>query len=311
MVSLLEKVDQWNWDIFDVHELSEHRALFTLSHYLFLRNNLYNKFQIHTDTFLQFAAEIEAGYHADVPYHNSVHGADVLHGVNYFRNACANAIEFTDMELLILFTAAMIHDFNHPGRNNNFLVNTSDQLALLYNDRSILENHHVSTAFRVLLQPECNFVAKLSKEEHKEFRDTIIELVLATDLQAQHFSILSMFKNKVSLTNSFDPVKVHEDRTLLFKMMIKCADVSNPTKAWPLYEKWTGLVLEEFFTQGDAEKALGIPVSPYYDRDTIYVPASQMGFIDFICVSFLQRREIGRTTASLKTYCFSLPDSTF
>ncbi|TPX71636.1 hypothetical protein CcCBS67573_g06106 [Chytriomyces confervae] len=289
MVSLLEKVDQWNWDIFDVHELSEHRALFTLSHYLFLRNNLYNKFQIHTDTFLQFAAEIEAGYHADVPYHNSVHGADVLHGVNYFRNACANAIEFTDMELLILFTAAMIHDF----KNNNFLVNTSDQLALLYNDRSILENHHVSTAFRVLLQPECNFVAKLSKEEYKEFRDTIIELVLATDLQAQHFSILSMFKNKVSLTNSFDPVKVHEDRTLLFKMMIKCAgrvssssiffvpliplipqfpskkDVSNPTKAWPLYEKWTGLVLEEFFTQGDAEKALGIPVSPYYDRDTI------------------------------------------
>ncbi|KAJ3259027.1 hypothetical protein HDU77_002018, partial [Chytriomyces hyalinus] len=264
MVSLLEKVDQWNWDIFDVHELSEHRALFTLSHYLFLRNNLYNKFQIHTDTFLQFAAEIEAGYHADVPYHNSVHGADVLHGVNYFRNACANAIEFTDMELLILFTAAMIHDF----KNNNFLVNTSDQLALLYNDRSILENHHVSTAFRVLLQPECNFVAKLSKEEYKEFRDTIIELVLATDLQAQHFSILSMFKNKVSLTNSFDPVKVHEDRTLLFKMMIKCADVSNPTKAWPLYEKWTGLVLEEFFTQGDAEKALGIPVSPYYDRDT-------------------------------------------
>ncbi|KAJ3017004.1 UNVERIFIED_CONTAM: High affinity cAMP-specific 3',5'-cyclic phosphodiesterase 7A [Siphonaria sp. JEL0065] len=240
MVSLLEKVDQWNWEIFDVHELSEHRPLFTLSHYLFLRNNLYNKFQIHVETFLNFATDIEAGYHAE------------------------------------------------PGRNNNFLVNTSDQLALLYNDRSILENHHVAAAFKILQQPECNFTNKLSKEEYKEFREMMIDLVLATDLQAQHFSILSMFKNKVSLTNSFDPVKVNEDRTLLFKMMIKCADVSNPTKAWPIYEKWTHRVLEEFFTQGDAEKALGIPVSPYYDRDTIYVPASQMGFIDFICIPLFE-----------------------
>ncbi|KAI8618359.1 hypothetical protein BC830DRAFT_1061514 [Chytriomyces sp. MP71] len=185
---------------------------------------------------------------------------------------------------MTLYTAAMVHDFNHPGRNNNFLANTSDPLALMYNDRSVLENHHIAAAFRILLQPECNFVSKLTKEEYKEFREMMIELVLATDLQAQHFSILGMFKNKVSLTNSFDPVKVHEDRTLLFKMMIKCADVSNPTKAWPIYERWTQRILDEFFNQGDAEKSLGIPVSPYYDRDTIYIPASQMGFIDFICV---------------------------
>jgi hypothetical protein len=62
------------------------------------------------------------------------------------------------------------------------------------------------------------------------------------------------------------------------------SDVSNPTKAWPIYEQWTERVLQEFFMQGDAEKLMGLPVSPYYDRETIFVPGSQLGFIEFICV---------------------------
>ena len=71
-------------------------------------------------------------------------------------------------------------------------------MALLYNDRSVLENHHLASAFKVLIKPECNFLSHLPKDVYKQIRDIVIELVLATDLQTQHFTILSMFKNKVS-----------------------------------------------------------------------------------------------------------------
>jgi hypothetical protein len=77
------------------------------------------------------------------------------------------------------------------------LVNTSDSKAILYNDRSVLENHHVASAFAVLSRPECNFIAHLPREDYRQIREMVIELVLATDLQTQHFAILSMFKNKV------------------------------------------------------------------------------------------------------------------
>lgn len=41
---------------------------------------------------------------------------------------------------MALYTAAAMHDYDHPGRTNAFLVNTEDQRAILYNDRSVLES---------------------------------------------------------------------------------------------------------------------------------------------------------------------------
>ena len=40
-------------------------------------------------------------------------------------------------------------------------------MALLYNDRAVLENHHASAAFRLLKEENYNIVASLSKEEFK------------------------------------------------------------------------------------------------------------------------------------------------
>ena len=48
----------------------------------------------------------------------------------------------THLEIFALLISAICHDFEHPGLNNTFLANTSNSLALRYNDRSILENHH-------------------------------------------------------------------------------------------------------------------------------------------------------------------------
>ena len=102
----------------------------------------------------------------------------------------------TDFDLVCLFTSAIIHDFDHPGVNNNFLASVLDTKAILYNDRSILENHHLARSFGLLIKPEHNFTENFTLQEFKDFRTSVIDCVLATDL-AKHFEILSMFKNKV------------------------------------------------------------------------------------------------------------------
>ncbi|KAJ3328893.1 High affinity cAMP-specific 3',5'-cyclic phosphodiesterase 7A [Blyttiomyces sp. JEL0837] len=112
MVSLLEKVDLWNWEIFDMDTVTSQRPLFTLAHYLFLRADLYTSFQIPLDVFLNFLTKIESGYHKDVPYHNAIHATDVLHGVNFLLTASEMFVEPTSLELLSLYIAAIIHDFD-------------------------------------------------------------------------------------------------------------------------------------------------------------------------------------------------------
>ena len=95
-----------------------------------------------------------------------------------------------------MYFAASIHDFDHPGVNNNFLIATNDKWAMLYNDKSVLENHHCAAAFDVLMQPENNFLGGVDKKVFKTFRASVVDLVLVTDL-AQHFVLLSNFKKKV------------------------------------------------------------------------------------------------------------------
>ena len=57
---------------------------------------------------------------------------------------------FTELEVLAVLVAAAVHGVDHPGRNNLFMVNTGHELALLYNDNSVLENHHLAVAFKTM-----------------------------------------------------------------------------------------------------------------------------------------------------------------
>lgn len=74
------------------------------------------------------------------------------------------------LELMALFTAAAMHDYDHPGRTNAFLVAAEDKKAILYNDRSVLENHHAAESWRLLQMPEYNFIEVLDAAETKRFR---------------------------------------------------------------------------------------------------------------------------------------------
>ncbi len=81
------------------------------------------------------------------------------------------------------------------GTNNAFQVNNLTSLALLYNDVSVLENHHVATLFRIVNDPTVNadIFARLSKEQFREVRAVIIKSVLGTDMR-YHFESTNLFK---------------------------------------------------------------------------------------------------------------------
>lgn len=191
---------------------------------------------------------------------------------------------FPALELMALYTAAAMHDFDHPGRTNAFLVATNAKEAVLYNDRSVLENHHAAQAWSLFMKEPVlyNFLCGLEAAEFKRFRFLVIENILATDLK-RHFEILAEFNAKV---NDDDAVGIdwtsETDRLLMMQMVIKLADINGPAKTHELHVRWTERISEEFYEQGDEEARLGMPISPYMDRRIPQLAKLQETFINHL-----------------------------
>lgn len=122
----------------------------------------------------------------------------------------------------------------------------------------------------------------LSEEDWFLSRRIIIEMILETDM-SKHFESLGKFRTRSSSIGDINLEKA-EDRLFVMCMAIKSADIGHSAKVGELHEKWTALVCEEFFNQGDMEKERNLPVSIYCDRETTDIPKSQAGFIKNICL---------------------------
>jgi len=78
--------------------------------------------------------------------------------------------------------AGACHDVGHLGFNNVYLIEKRDQIAVRYNDVSVLENFHVATTFEILSEDKYDIFSKLNKDQYKQVRKTMIGAILATDM---------------------------------------------------------------------------------------------------------------------------------
>merc|ERR1719361_1432683 len=275
---VLKGVDNWNFDTFGLNRASKGTPLRYVVYELLTRHGCLHKYKVPPSMLETMLGHVEAGYtQNENPYHNNMHACDVLQTTHYFISQTGLANWMSDLEIFTSLMAAIIHDYDHTGTTNNFHINSGSGLAYLYNDRAVLENHHVSAFFRLLNEHDCNIFANMQKTDFREFRNLIIEMVLHTDMR-QHFSQLKAIKSMVQQNSNESSL----DKTKVLCLMLHSCDVSHPSKRWSLHHRWTARCMEEFFVQGDREKELGLEYSPLCDRHNTMVPQSQIGFIDYI-----------------------------
>ncbi|KAK7874020.1 hypothetical protein R5R35_013426 [Gryllus longicercus] len=276
VVKVLKTLDDWSFDIFGLSEAAQQQPVKFLGYDLINRYGIIHKFKVPPATLEAFLSRVEEGYcRYRNPYHNNLHAADVSHAVHYMLCQTGLMNWLTDLEIFATLVAALIHDFEHTGTTNNFHVMSGTDTALLYNDRAVLENHHVSAAFRLMRDDDCNILQSLTRDEFREFRALVIDTVLATDMSF-HFQQLKTMRGLLSLA---EPTV---DKSKALSLVLHCCDIAHPAKRWELHQRWTALLLEEFFRQGDRERDLGLPFSPLCDRNNTLVAESQIGFIEFI-----------------------------
>uniref|UniRef100_A0A673KMK2 Phosphodiesterase n=1 Tax=Sinocyclocheilus rhinocerous TaxID=307959 RepID=A0A673KMK2_9TELE len=281
----LEDVNKWGLNVFKVSEFSGNRPLTVMMYTIFQERDLLKTFKIPLDTFITYLMTLEDHYHADVAYHNNIHAADVTQSTHVLLSTPALEAVFTDLEILAAIFASAIHDVDHPGVSNQFLINTNSELALMYNDSSVLENHHLAVGFKLLQEENCDIFQNLTKKQRQSLRKMVIDIVLATDM-SKHMNLLAdlktMVETKKVTSSGVLLLDNYSDRIQVLQNMVHCADLSNPTKPLQLYKQWTDRIMEEFFSQGDRERERGMEISPMCDKHNASVEKSQVGFIDYI-----------------------------
>ena len=285
-LNILFNIDDKDFDIinFDINAGKEN-TLVLISKYIFN----YFKFGelINEKKYENLCKKISEGYNRNNNYHTDLHAADITHtSYIYFKVGLINEIIKLDkMSICALFLSCICHDYKHPGLNNNFLIETNNSIAINYNDISILENMHISETFKLILSDEnYNIFYNFEKEKYKKIRKQMISCVLGTDM-SKHNYFLNFMKKNFEKNKESKEIDENEKQDYM-SLVVHSADISNPTKAFYIYFKWAKLVMEEFYSQGDKEKELGINCT--YDRNKVSLYKSQLGFIDFIEIPYFE-----------------------
>lgn len=258
-----------------------------------------------TERALHFLGAIDKLYSRDVPYHSVAHAADVMMTMEWFLSSEYLHRKVSSLDHLMVMMACAIHDAGHFGLNNFFLIKSMAPQAITYNDKSVLENMHLAKSFEVMqTDNDCNWFEMLSRAYQREddekpvdlkhyTRRGLIDMVLATDM-AQHrdhvenLRIMCEERAKrlapVEKKSQAQKQEALNRKLFLLKMTLHAADISNPCKPEPTMLRWTDLLLEEHWAQGDKERELCMDVSPLCDRETgrQTVPGGQIGFMDYV-----------------------------
>ncbi|KAG2185044.1 hypothetical protein INT43_000957 [Umbelopsis isabellina] len=270
-------------------------------------------FYFSADQLYNFIQDICNSYHKTNPYHNFKHAVDVLQSSYYFlckigalepmannfvrpaagrrRNATWRIDQLLrPKDIFALLIASIGHDVGHPGVNNMFMINTSNPLALLYNDRSVLESFHSMALFQIISKHK--FVSETNGSEYQDFRKTVVHSILATDM-GLHGEYVAKINDQLERLRTkgldmTDEAALDQERLLICGALIKCADIGNCTRPFMEAKRWAVSLVDEFSNQGDLERELGLPVLPVNDRGKIGLEDFQLGFIRHVAINLFQ-----------------------
>ncbi|XP_052776566.1 probable 3',5'-cyclic phosphodiesterase pde-5 isoform X2 [Mya arenaria] len=230
------------------------------------------------DSLIRFTLTVRKNYR-NVPYHNWDHAFSVAHAM--YTVIKTSEHRFTAQECLALFVACLCHDLDHRGKTNAFMVKSASPLAAIYST-STMEHHHFNQTVTILQNDGHNIFKHLSSEDYKRMLSDIRNSILATDLAM-------FFGNKAKLKDIADrnglSWKDDEHRRLVHAIVMTGCDLVASAKPWKMQLDTVKYIFEEFYQQGDEEKAKGLTPMPMMDREKKHeLPQLEVGFLVGICL---------------------------
>ncbi|KXJ16407.1 putative 3',5'-cyclic phosphodiesterase pde-5 [Exaiptasia diaphana] len=267
LIQMPQEFKSWDFDIYQDDD--------TLTHYFVnMTREVFEICQVRVDfdTIVRFTIMVRKSYR-NIPYHNWAHAFSVSHSI-YVMLRKNDSIP--NIEKLFLYIAGVIHDVDHRGKSNAFMLQSNTPLANLYTT-STMEWHHFHQGIFILERDGHNVFGNLNSSDYRKVLEGIQESILATDL-ATFFGNKNRLE-KINQDNSFC-WKNEEHRSLVRRLLMTACDLCASAKPWNIQKMAVKKVFEEFYIQGDEEKQRGVEPLPMMDRNRKKeLPQNQVGFL--------------------------------
>lgn len=253
--------------------------------------NLLQRFEISSKTAMHFVRDVAVNMN-DNRYHNWQHAFSVAH-YSFLMLYKTRASEFLRrVDILAILVAAVCHDLNHPGTNNDFEIKSRSLHAVTYSDISVLEAFHASRCFQIMWThdgdgrhpgEDANIFANIPLELQTDARKMVIDCILATDM-SHHFSMVEKMKD-LGRAPDFDQ-EDKGDRAFIGKMLVHAADISNPViPDFEVVKDWAERITDEFISIYKKEVEHNLPCTEMFRKaaeNADALPGSQVGFITYV-----------------------------
>ena len=197
------------------------------------RMNENDNFEIPQSAIRAFSESIRGTYRPVNPYHNWMHAFMTYH-LTLNLLCCPNIDgQVKDIDAIATLCAALGHDSDHPGVNNDYMIATTSSLAMLYNDHSVLENHHASICCKRLQgdgDANSSIIANFDPMYRSRFRKVVIETILHTDMK-RHSESVSWLQN-FAINDGADEAKFDENSVALCAAVLHSADIGHVALPW-------------------------------------------------------------------------------
>ena len=85
---------------------------------------------------------------------------------------------------------------------------------------------------------------------------------------------------------------IEKSKQLVSSVLLHACDISTSLRDFPTSTHWSDLLFEEFFNQGDMEKAQNLEISMMCDRTTTNIAGGQAGFIQFVVMPIFNQLSV-------------------
>ncbi|OQS03071.1 3'5'-cyclic nucleotide phosphodiesterase [Thraustotheca clavata] len=245
---------------------------------MFQSYHLLIAFSIDTIKFTVFLDEVVKGYR-DLPYHNFYHAFTVTQFV-YFLLSGDKMQSITELDAFGVLIAALGHDLDHPGNDNSFEVATSSELAIRYNDTSVLESHATAMLFRILRDGVGGLLDGFESSKYRAIRTIVIQCILHTDMK-YHADLIALGTERTDVK----ALEAYTDgKQLYLNWILHSSDLGVSGLSPPRNQLWVERVYQEFRDQARRMRDLNLNVAPHHmhlENEQVR-NILQVNFLDFV-----------------------------